>query len=75
MRDREEITDTFQVVDEDGNRLRVQEVALVDDDQPPGAGGHPPQVYYRLDNGRRLTAYMGAREFRDEQSGAMYDRV
>jgi len=71
---REEITDTFHVRDEQGDRFRIQEISVYPADQHGEKSAEPVSVYYRFDDGRIATAYLAARQFRDEDSGAFYDR-
>ncbi|GAA5234061.1 hypothetical protein FOZ76_09940 [Verticiella sediminum] len=67
------VTDRFQVVDRDGNPHRVEEVTVIDEEANDVCGG--PCVFYRFTDGRRLTAYSGGHEFRDDASGEMYARL
>ena len=69
----EKVTDRFNVADRDGNAFRVEEITVEDEEYPDACGG--PCVFYRFTDGRRLSAYSGAREFRDEESGEMYARL
>lgn len=66
------ITDSFRVVDEDGINHKVQEITSFED---PNEGNTEPFVYYQLEDGRRLKARLAAREFEDEDTGAIYDRA
>ena len=68
-----EITDTFHVIDETGNRYRVREITQFEVDSSKDAPDR--RVHYELDDGRRLTAFLGSRQFRDDDSGAFYDRT
>lgn len=68
---REEITDTFKVVDEHGNHHSVKEITIFDETSP----GAEPRVRYQFEDGRRLTARLASREFEDENTGAIFDRA
>lgn len=66
------VTDSFRVVDEDGINHSVQEITSFDD---PDGSHAEPHVYYQFEDGRRLKARLAAREFEDEDTGAIYDRA
>ncbi len=72
---RQEITDSFHVIDETGNRHRVREITVFESDGSAQDAEAKTRVHYELDDGRRLTAFLNSRQFRDDDSGAFYDRT